>query len=57
MNLDVGLAALGLALSMITWGLDKLWGEGHPNLKKVVGVAYIGAGIFWFYVMYVAFTV
>lgn len=55
-NLDLAVGSLGIALSMILWGIDKLGGDGHPTFKKGVGLVYLVVGVFWLYVAYVAAT-
>ena len=57
-NVDLSLAALGLALTMITWGLDKMhFFENHPNWGIPVGAVYLAAGVFWLIIAIVVLAV
>lgn len=56
-NIDLALAALGVALAMITWGLDKMhYFERHPRFGNRVGKIYVLVGLFWLFItVYAAF--
>jgi hypothetical protein len=55
-NIDIAIGALGIALSMILWGIDRVWRENHPTFRRSVGGVYLAVGLFWLYIALVAAT-
>jgi hypothetical protein len=57
-NLDVAVGALGVAIVLILWSIDKWFWSPTPltSGKKVIAGVFALVGLFWLYVAWVAVT-